>query len=154
MQSKARKQNKDDTLKNPSLMQKFNRPTRYVEPWEVWEGVEVAGSATSTCWGPYPSVHRAIRDHPVWFITTGHAPFFWKLGLESRGRASLAEPHTHSHYPVILVGCRWHREGWSRWSLITWGTALSGQVSMSLIWSCVATVHGVPVQTGASLGYL
>lgn len=151
-QSKALKHNMNNALKKPCHMQKVTRPTWYVEPWEVWEGVEVAGSATSTCWRPYPSIHCAIRDHSIGFITTGHAPFFWKLRLEARGRASLAESHTHSHYSVILV--RWDREGWSGWSLITRWTALSWQVPMSLIWSCVATVHGVTVQTGASLGYM
>lgn len=123
IQPKALKiQNVDHALRNiPPIC----RLTRYVEPWEVWEGVKVAGRAPSTCWGPDPSIHGAIRERSIWFISARHAPFLRKLGLDYRSWASLAESHTHSHYPVILVGCRWYGEGGSGWSLIARWTALS-----------------------------
>lgn len=128
--------------------------TRHIEPWEVREGVEVAGSASSTHWGHYLPIQRAIGQSSIWSITTWHAPLLWKLGLETRGWATLPEPCTHPHHPPILVACRRDGEGGSGWPLIARGAALSRQVTVSLIWGGVTAVHWVTVQTGASLGYL
>ena len=128
--------------------------TRNIEPWEVREGVEVSERASSSHRRHYLPVQCAIGMSSIRSVATGHAPLFWKLGLEARGWAALPEPYTHPHHPPILEACRRDGEGGSGWSLVAWGAALPRQVPMSLIWGGVAAVHRVTVQTGASLGHL
>lgn len=123
--------------------------TRHMELWEVREGVEVAGSASSTHGGHYLSVQCSI-----WSVATWHAPLFWKLGLETRGWATLPKSSTHPHCPPIQVTCWWGGKGGGRGTLVARGAALSWQVPVSLIWCVVPAVHRVTVQTGASLRHL
>lgn len=66
----------------------------------------------------------------------------------------MPESTARPHHPPILVACRRNGEGGCRRSLVARGAALPGQVAVPLIRSVITAVHGVTVQTGASLGHL